>query len=103
MPRECVLIPEVIDAGQVGQCPDVPRSFDEQPHFASDHIYLVGFLVCSGHGIVATSRNGTRISFEFQKTPDLLADVARFMSGAPVNARQFSFEILKLKRTMHGG
>lgn len=81
---------------------DVPRSLEVQPRFASDHIYLVSFLVCSGHNIIGTSRSGTRVSFEFQKTPEVLADVARFMSGALVPARQFSFEILKLKRTLHG-
>lgn len=96
-------MPELVDAFQIGNRADIPASLEEQHHFASDHIYLVSFLVCSGHSIVSTSRNGTRISFEFQKTPELLADVARFMSGAPVNARQFSFEILKLKRTIHGG
>jgi hypothetical protein len=96
-------MPELADAFQTRQRHDVPRSFEEQPHFASDHIYLVGFLICSGHSIVSTSRIGTRISFEFQKTPELLADVARFMSGALIPARQFSFEILKLKRMLHGG
>jgi hypothetical protein len=71
--------------------------------FASDHIYVVGFLVCSGHSIVGTSRTGTRVAFEFQETPKLLADVARFMAGGVVPARQFSCEVLKLKRTIHGG
>ena len=93
----------LVDVPQFGKPRDVHRGFEEQPQFASDHIYLVGFLICSGHGIIGTSRNGTRISFEFQKTPDLLADVARFMSGALVPARQLSFELLKLKRMLHGG
>jgi hypothetical protein len=96
-------MPEWVDAFQIGKRADIPASFDEQPRFASDHIYLVSFLVCSGHIIIGTSSKGTRVSFEFKKTPDLLADVARFMSGAMVPARQFSFEILKLKRTIHGG
>lgn len=86
----------------VERCADGPRSL-EQTRFASDHLYLVGFLVCSGHSIIGMARNKSRISFEFQKTPELLADVARFMSGALVPARQFSFEILRLKRTLHGG
>jgi hypothetical protein len=96
-------MPDLVGAFQIGEHPDVPRSFDEQLHFASDHIYLVSFLICCGHNFVSTSSNGSRISFEFSKTPTLLADVARYMSGALVPARQFSFEILRLKRTIHGG
>ena len=91
---------ELLDTPQI-ETGDVPRSF-EVPRFASDHIYLVSFLVCSGHNIIGTSRNGTRISFEFQKTRDLLDDVARFMGGGLIPARQFSFEILRLKRTISG-
>jgi hypothetical protein len=93
----------LLDVPQFGKPPDVPHGLEEQPQFASDHLYLVGFLVCSGHSIVGTSHSGTRIAFEFSKTPELLADVARFMSGALVPARQFSFELLKLKRMLHGG
>ena len=96
-------MPGLVDAPQIGDRIDIQRNFEDQRHFASDHLYLVGFLVCFGHSIVSTSRNGSRISFEFQKTPTLLADVAHFMSGALVPARQFSFELLKLKRTIHGG
>ena len=76
---------------------------EKQPIFSSDHIYLCAYLTCSGHNIIGSSRNGARISFKFQETPDLLGDVARFMSGAAIPARQFSFEVLKLKRTIHGG
>ncbi len=71
--------------------------------FASDHLYLSAFLKCCGHPIIGSSRNGARISFEFQETPDLLGDVAGFMGGAAIPARQFSFEVLKLKRTLNGG
>ena len=71
--------------------------------FASDHLYLTAFLKCCGHPIIGTSRNGARISFEFQETPDLLGDVGRYMSDAAIPARAFSFEVLKLKRTIHGG
>ena len=75
----------------------------QQPTFASDHLYLVAFLTCSGHKIVATQRHGHRVAFEFAETAELLADVARFMGGAAIPARQFSFEVLKLKRTLNGG
>jgi hypothetical protein len=94
---------ELVGVTKFGWHSDIPRNFEKQPHFATDHLYLTGFLVCSGHSIIGTSRNGPRISFEFQKTPELLADVARFMGGALVPARQFSFELLKLKRMLHGG
>jgi hypothetical protein len=71
--------------------------------FSSQHLYLVAFLVCAGHGIADIVRNGRRVSFEFAQTPELLTDVAGFMSGASVPARQFSFELLKLKRMLNGG
>ena len=93
----------LVDATKSEWCSDVPRGFEAQYHFATDHLYLTGFLICCGHNFVSTSSNGRRISFEFRKTPELLADVARFMSGGLVPARRFSFEILKLKRTLHGG
>ncbi len=47
------------------------------------------------------SRGERRVSFEFENTPKLSADVARFMGDAVVPARQFSFEVLKLKRMLH--
>ena len=71
--------------------------------FSSQHLYLVAFLVCAGHGITDVVRNGRRVSFEFAQTPELLTDVAGFMSGASIPARQFSFELLKLKRMLNGG
>jgi len=76
---------------------------ETQPTFASDHIYLVAFLTCCGHSVVSTSRENGRIAFEFSKTQCLLSDVARFMSGAAIPARQFSFELLKIKRMLYGG
>jgi hypothetical protein len=68
--------------------------------FSSQHLYLVAFLICAGHRITNVVRNGRRVSFEFAQTPELLTDVAGFMSGASVPARQFSFELLKLKRML---
>jgi hypothetical protein len=73
---------------------------EQQPIFASDHLYLVAFLVCLGHDILRTSRTGRRVSFEFLETPELCSDVASFMADATVPARRFSFEVLKLKRTL---
>jgi len=101
--KERVLMAELVDGTKSGWCSDVPRESEEQSRFSTDHLYLTGFLICCGHNFVSTSSNGSRISFEFSKTPALLTDVARYMSGALVPARQFSFEILRLKRTIHGG
>jgi hypothetical protein len=75
----------------------------KNPTFSSDHLYLCAFLICIGHPIVATSHDGRRVSFEFLDTPQLNADVSGFMAGAAVPARQFSFEVLRLKRMIHGG
>jgi hypothetical protein len=75
----------------------------QNPTFSTDHIYLCAFLLCIGHRIVAASHDGRRVAFEFRDTPQLDADVANFMAGASVPARQFSFEVLKLKRIVHGG
>ena len=71
--------------------------------YATDHLYIVAFLVCSGHRVIGTSRHGGRVQFEFHKSPAVCSDVSRFMAGAAVPARQYSFEILRLKRTLHGG
>jgi hypothetical protein len=76
---------------------------EQQPTYASDHLYLVAFLTCTGHKIVGTRRHGHRVAFEFAETAELLSDVAGFMGGAAIPARQFSFEVLKLKRTLNGG
>jgi hypothetical protein len=75
----------------------------EEETFASDHLYLCAYLVCCGHNVVGRSRNGWRVSFEFHKTPELLGAVGQFMAGGVIPARQFSFEVLKLKRTLNGG
>lgn len=73
------------------------------PIFTSDHLYVTAFLICSGHRLIGVSRHGARALFQFERTAALCNDVARFMAGAAVPARQFSFELLKLKRTLHGG
>jgi hypothetical protein len=72
----------------------------QQLTFATDHLYLAGYLICQGHEITGTARDGKRVSFQFQNSPALTADVAGFMTGATVPARQFCFELLKLKRTL---
>jgi hypothetical protein len=74
-----------------------------QSTYASDHIYLVCFLLCQGHEITGTVRYGRRVSFQFRNSPELSSDVAGFMAGAVVPARQFCFELLKLKSTLTTG
>ena len=79
------------------------RRHPQEQHFQSDHIYLVAYLICCGQKIIGTSRSGGRTAFLFEKTPELSADVAAFMANAAVPARQFCFELLKLKRTLNTG
>lgn len=74
-----------------------------KPTYLTDHLYLAAFLTCSSHCVVGTTRTGTRVSFIFHETPELLAAVASFMSGAAIPARQFAFEVLKLKRLLPRG
>jgi hypothetical protein len=99
--EEKVPMTEIEKTSQLVLHPEVPSDTTENSHYASDHLYLVGFLVCSGNRLVGTSSNGRRLSFVFEKTPTLLADVARFMGGASIPARQFSFEVLRLKRMIY--
>ena len=75
---------------------------DEQSVYSSDHLYLVAFLICGGQRLLHAERARGRTVFQFHKTPELQAAVADFMAGALIPARKFSFEILKLKRVIHG-
>lgn len=66
--------------------------------YRTDHLYLAAFLTCSGYRIVGTSREGCRVCFVFDQTAELSAAVASFMAGAAIPARQYAFEVLKLKK-----
>jgi hypothetical protein len=66
--------------------------------YRTDHLYLAAFLTCSGYRIVGTSREGSRVCFVFDQTFQLSAAVASFMAGAAIPARQYAFEVLKLKK-----
>ena len=66
--------------------------------YRTDHLNLAAFLVCRGHSVLTTRNDDDRIQFVFSETPQLASDAASFMAGGSVAARQFSFEILKLKR-----
>ena len=89
-----------VEARETLQPFDASRCIEEKQYFRSDHIYLVAFLVCSGKKIIGTVQTGGRTAFLFEKTPELLADVGGFMAGAVVPARQFCFELLKLKKSL---
>ena len=71
--------------------------------YSTDHLYVAAFLVCSGHDVVGTRMQGSRVSFVFQQSPELLAAVASFLADGMIPARHFSFQLLKLKRMLHGG
>ncbi len=71
--------------------------------YSTDHLYVAAFLVCSGHSVIGTQRNDSRVSFVFNNSPELAADVASFLADGVIPARHFSFELLKLKRMLHGG
>jgi hypothetical protein len=70
--------------------------------YSTDHLYVAAFLVCSGHDVVGTRMQGSRVAFIFQQSPELLAAVASFLAGGVIPARHFSFELLKLKRMLCG-
>jgi hypothetical protein len=69
-------------------------------NYHTDHLYLAAYLTCSGHPLIGTAWSGDRLSFIFCQTAELSADAANFMSGASIPARQFAFEVLKLKRML---
>jgi hypothetical protein len=71
--------------------------------YVTDHLYVAAFLVCSGHNVIGTQSNGSRVSFTFNNSAELSSDVASFLAGGLIPARHFSFELLKLKRMLHGG
>jgi Domain of unknown function (DUF5659) len=69
--------------------------------FATDHLYLAAFLVCRGHSLVGTepNRNG-RINFIFRSSTEVRSAAGEFLSGGQVEARQFAFCVLQLKREL---
>jgi hypothetical protein len=71
--------------------------------YVTDHIYVTAFLICSGHDVVDTRSEGTRVSFVFHNSAQLSADVASFLADGVIPARHFTFQLLKLKRMLHGG
>lgn len=69
------------------------------PTFQTDHLYLAAFLVCQGHELVSLMANeGGRFHFAFSDSPEVRSSAGDYMAGGLVEARQFAFELLKLKR-----
>ena len=67
--------------------------------FETDHMYLAAFLVCRGHVLRSVLPGASeRFQFGFSDTTELRSAAAEFMAGGLVDARQFSFTVLKLKR-----
>jgi hypothetical protein len=67
--------------------------------FRTDHLYVAAFIVCRGHqltSILGSANN--RLQFVFPDTHEVRSAAAEFLAGGSVEARQFSFELLKLKR-----
>jgi hypothetical protein len=51
------------------------------------------------HRVIGTAADDTgRVRFVFENSSELRSAAADFMAGGVVNARQFSFTVLKLKR-----
>jgi hypothetical protein len=71
----------------------------KNPSYGSSHLYLSAFLCCQGHELIGTELDATgRILFLFLDTDALRSSVAEFMRGGLVDARQFAFMLLRLKK-----
>ena len=71
------------------------------PTFETDHLYLAAFLICHKHELVSVvAGEGGRCRFGFQDTSAVRSSAGDFMTGGLVEARQFAFELLKLKRNI---
>jgi hypothetical protein len=67
--------------------------------YASDHLYMSTFLVCRGHRLVGSRGDSSgRTQFLFIDSTELRSAIAEFMAGGTVEARNFSFTLLKLKK-----
>jgi hypothetical protein len=70
-----------------------------EPNFQTDHIYLAAFLISHGHDLVeVVGGEGGRLRFGFEDSSCVRSCAGDFMSGGLVEARKFSFELLKLKK-----
>ncbi len=73
----------------------------DQPsgEYSTDHLYLAAFLICQGHPLAGTDQESSgRVRFLFENSQELRSDAANFLAGGQVDARQFSFTLLRLKK-----
>jgi hypothetical protein len=65
--------------------------------FSSQHLYLVAFLICAGHGVTRIIHNERRVSFEFSQTPELLT-YRRLQVGGADSCPAIQFRAVESKR-----
>jgi hypothetical protein len=69
------------------------------PTFETDHLYLAAYLICQRHELLSLmAGDGGRFHFAFSDSPEVRSSAGEYMAGGLVEARQFAFELLKLKR-----
>jgi hypothetical protein len=69
------------------------------PRYGTTHLYLASFLMCRGLELLGTETDGTeRIRFLFANSVEVRAAAADFLANGVVEAREFSFNLLKLKK-----
>jgi hypothetical protein len=67
--------------------------------YKTDHLYLACFLMCRGLELLGTKiEDGGRVHFLFQESPEIHSATADFLADGQVEARKFSFTLLKLKK-----
>ena len=70
--------------------------------YETDHLYLAAFLLCRGLELLGTQTDGAgRVRFLFANSVEVHSAAANFLAGGAVEARQFSFTLLKLKKNIH--
>ena len=67
--------------------------------YSTDHIYLACFLMCRGLELLGTKTDSRgRVHFYFPVSEELFSATAAFLADGQVEARKFSFTLLKLKK-----
>jgi Domain of unknown function (DUF5659) len=67
--------------------------------YKTDHLYLACFLMCRGLELVGTKTDASgRVHFFFPESAELHSATAAFLADGQVEARKFSFTLLKLKK-----
>ena len=77
------------------------RAQQRDPRYETDHLYLAAFLLCRGLELLGTQTDGAgRVRFLFANSVEVHSAAANFLAGGAVEARQFSFTLLKLKKSI---